>query len=65
MPQGVACAHGEHVGTITRDDGTTQTTYKGYPLYYWQNDKKRGDVTGQDVGKVWYVIDPAKFPPAQ
>ena len=49
--------------TITRDDGTKQVTYKGYPLYYWVNDKKRGDVTGQDVGKVWYVIDPAKFPP--
>jgi predicted lipoprotein with Yx(FWY)xxD motif len=52
-------------GTIKRDDGTMQSTYKGYPLYYWQNDKKRGDVTGQDVGKVWYVIDPAKFPPAK
>ena len=52
-------------GTITRDDGTVQATYKGYPLYYWQNDKKRGDVTGQGVGKVWYVIDPAKFPPAK
>jgi predicted lipoprotein with Yx(FWY)xxD motif len=51
-------------GTIKRDDGTMQTTYKGYPLYYWQNDKKRGDVTGQAVGKVWYVIDPAKFPPS-
>jgi predicted lipoprotein with Yx(FWY)xxD motif len=51
-------------GTLTRDDGTTQATYKGFPLYYWVNDKKRGDTTGQDVGKVWYVIDPAKFPPA-
>jgi predicted lipoprotein with Yx(FWY)xxD motif len=52
-------------GTIKRDDGTMQATYKGYPLYYWVNDKKRGDTTGQDVGKVWYVIDPAKFPPAK
>jgi predicted lipoprotein with Yx(FWY)xxD motif len=52
-------------GSIKRDDGTMQSTYKGYPLYYWQNDKKRGDTTGQDVGKVWYVIDPAKFPPAK
>jgi predicted lipoprotein with Yx(FWY)xxD motif len=51
-------------GTIKRDDGTLQATYKGFPLYYWVNDKKRGDTTGQDVGKVWYVIDPAKFPPA-
>ncbi len=52
-------------GSIKRDDGTMQSTYKGYPLYYWQNDKKRGDVTGQNVGKVWFVIDPAKFPPAK
>jgi len=49
-------------GTITRADGTSQTTYKGYPLYYWVKDMKRGDVTGQNVGKVWFVIDPAKFP---
>jgi len=49
--------------TITRADGTSQTTYKGYPLYYWVKDAKRGDVTGQNVGKVWFVIDPAKFPP--
>jgi len=50
-------------GTISRSDGTTQATYKGYPLYYWAKDKMRGDVTGQNVGKVWYVIDPEKFPP--
>jgi predicted lipoprotein with Yx(FWY)xxD motif len=48
-------------GTITRDDGTTQVTYKGYPLYFWVKDTNRGDVTGQGVGKVWYVIDPDKF----
>ncbi len=52
-------------GSIKRADGTSQTTYKGYPLYYWFKDTKRGDTTGQDVEKVWYVIDPAKFPPAK
>ncbi len=52
-------------GTITRDDGTKQETFRGYPLYYWFKDTKRGDVTGQDVEKVWYVIDPANFPPAK
>jgi predicted lipoprotein with Yx(FWY)xxD motif len=51
--------------TITRPDGGTQVTFKGYPLYYWFKDTKRGDTTGQDVQKVWYVIDPAKFPPAK
>jgi predicted lipoprotein with Yx(FWY)xxD motif len=52
-------------GTITRADGTQQTTYKGYPLYYWAKDAKRGDTTGQNVGGVWFVIDPKKFPPAK
>ena len=50
--------------TITRADGKPQVTYKGYPLYYFVRDKKRGDVTGEGVNGVWYVVDPDKFPPA-
>lgn len=50
-------------GTITRDDGTAQVTFKGYPLYYFIRDRKRGEITGQGVGKVWYVVDPEKFNP--
>lgn len=48
-------------GTLIRADGSKQTTFKGYPLYYYINDHKRGDTMGQDVNKLWYVIDPAKF----
>jgi predicted lipoprotein with Yx(FWY)xxD motif len=48
-------------GTITRDDGTTQVTYKGYPLYYFVRDTMRGQIAGEGVGKVWYVVDPQKF----
>lgn len=48
-------------GTLVRADGSLQTTYKGFPLYYWVDDKKMGDATGQDVGHVWYVVDPVKF----
>jgi predicted lipoprotein with Yx(FWY)xxD motif len=48
-------------GTIVRSDGSIQVTYKGYPLYYWKKDGSRGDVTGQGVGKVWYVVEPEKF----
>jgi predicted lipoprotein with Yx(FWY)xxD motif len=48
-------------GTIQRSDGASQVTYKGYPLYYWKKDGMRGDVTGQGVGKVWYIVDPEKF----
>ncbi len=44
------------VGTTTRKDGSTQLTYNGWPLYYYVKDQKPGDVTGQAVGKVWWVI---------
>lgn len=46
------------IGTIKRSDGKTQATFGGWPLYYWVKDKKPGDVTGQGVGKVWYVLSP-------
>jgi len=49
--------------TITRADGTKQLTFKGYPLYYFVKDKVRGDVTGQGVGEVWYMVDPLNFAP--
>jgi len=48
-------------GTITREDGKKQTTFRGYPLYYFASDKKPGDALGQGVGGVWFVVDPAKF----
>ena len=37
------------LGTLTRADGTTQVTYDGLPLYYWQGDTKPGDETGNGV----------------
>lgn len=46
------------VGTITRDDGLKQTTYKGQPLYYFFKDKAAGDVNGHGMGSVWYVVAP-------
>ena len=50
-------------GTITREEGKKQTTFRGYPLYYWINDKQPGDTTGQSVNNVWFVINPDNFPP--
>jgi predicted lipoprotein with Yx(FWY)xxD motif len=44
--------------TTTRKEGTMQVTYNGWPLYYFAKDKKPGDVTGQNVGSVWFVISP-------
>jgi hypothetical protein len=37
------------LGTLTRPDGTTQVTYDGRPLYYWEGDTKAGDVTGDGI----------------
>jgi len=45
-------------GTITRDDGKKQTTYKGMPLYYFRDDKMPGDTSGQGERDVWYVVNP-------
>lgn len=49
-------------GFITRDDGLKQSTFRGYPLYYFAADKKAGDTAGQGMGSSWFVIDPAAFP---
>ena len=46
------------LGTITRDDGSTQVTYNGLPLYYFAADDKPGDTNGQDRGNVWFVLTP-------
>jgi predicted lipoprotein with Yx(FWY)xxD motif len=45
-------------GSITRDDGKRQTTYKGWPLYYFVDDKSPGETKGHGVGSVWYVANP-------
>lgn len=48
--------------TIVRGDGQKQTTFRGYPLYYWMGDSKAGETNGQGINNVWFVIDPDKFP---
>ncbi|PIP06946.1 MAG: hypothetical protein COX51_07740 [Syntrophobacteraceae bacterium CG23_combo_of_CG06-09_8_20_14_all_50_8] len=53
----------EDFGTITREDGKKQTTFRGYPLYYWVNDKQAGETNGQGVNNVWFVINPDNLPP--
>jgi len=46
------------LGATQRKDGTMQVTYSGMPLYYFFKDHAAGDVTGQGVGNVWYVLSP-------
>jgi len=50
------------LGTITLDDGSLMVTYNHYPLYYWVADKNPGETTGQNVGSVWFVLNPAGYP---
>ncbi len=45
-------------GTITRGDGSKQTTFKGWPLYTFANDASAGDINGDGSGGVWYVAKP-------
>src|SRR5262245_17592628 len=42
-------------GSITRTDGKPQTTYKGWPLYYYSKDSVAGDVKGENFGSRWYT----------
>ena len=43
-------------GQITRDDGAMQSTYKGWPLYYYFKDTQPGDTLGEGVGNIWYIV---------
>lgn len=60
---GAAPTAGEGVtgtlGTITRDDGSTQVTYNGAPLYYFIGDAAAGQVNGQGLQDVWFVATPS------
>lgn len=44
-------------GTITTPNGK-QTTYKGWPLYYYASDAKAGDTGGDNVGTIWFIAKP-------
>ncbi len=44
------------LGQIERKDDTYQVTYNGMPLYYFVKDANPGDMNGQNVGGVWFVV---------
>jgi predicted lipoprotein with Yx(FWY)xxD motif len=46
-------------GTINRTGGGKQTTYLGSPLYYYAYDTSAGDISGQNVGHIWFLMSPA------
>jgi len=61
-PQAGSGLNASLLGTTTRQDGKTQITYAGHPLYYFISDTKAGDVSGQGInafGAPWYVVAPS------
>jgi len=44
--------------SIEHPEGGMQTTYKGWPLYYFKNDLNQGETNGEAVGNVWFVAKP-------
>jgi predicted lipoprotein with Yx(FWY)xxD motif len=50
------------LSTVKRDDGSSQVTYAGHPLYYFVQDKAAGDAKGQgsdSFGAKWWLVDGA------
>ncbi|MCX6499294.1 MAG: hypothetical protein NTU93_10925 [Arthrobacter sp.] len=47
------------VGTIATPDGKKQVTINGMPAYHFAKDHAPGDIAGQGVGGVWYLVNPA------
>jgi len=43
-------------GTITGTDGKMQVTVAGMPIYFFAHDTAPGQVNGQGVNGVWYVL---------
>ena len=62
VPRGTKPTGTAKLATIRRPDGRTQVTYRGLPLYSFNEDRKPGDVKGngfKDVG-TWRVATTAK-----
>jgi predicted lipoprotein with Yx(FWY)xxD motif len=57
-----AVTAGEGLDATLLGTAAGQATYNGWPLYYFASDASPGDINGQGVGDVWFVIDAAGSP---
>lgn len=57
-PQAQGTADPSLLGTTSREDGSTQVTYGGHPLYLYAQDSDPGDTNGQGVEDIWWVVSP-------
>lgn len=58
LPSGLSPSN---FSTITRPDGSKQTAYNGWPLYYYVADTSAGSMFGEGLnqfGGLWYAIPP-------
>jgi predicted lipoprotein with Yx(FWY)xxD motif len=58
-PEAVKGVKASMLGTIEREDGSTQVTYAGWPLYTFVEDQKPGEDNGTDskaFGASWYPL---------
>jgi predicted lipoprotein with Yx(FWY)xxD motif len=48
----------EALSTFERDDGTTQLSYHGHPLYLFAGDTAPGDTEGHGLTDSWFAVTP-------
>lgn len=46
----------KQLSAIKRTEGTEQATYNGWPMYYYVGDQAPGDIDGQNVDGLWFVV---------
>jgi predicted lipoprotein with Yx(FWY)xxD motif len=61
-PKASQGAEAAKLGTLKREDGSTQVTYNGAPLYLYASDTQPGEANGNEVdqfGAEWYALRPS------
>ena len=52
----ISDADASMLGTTSRDDGSTQVTYNGHPLYIYSGDMAAGQANGEGIDDVWVAV---------